>query len=477
MGERLLTAEGAETRATSDEDATRAADDPKRLFGETPVRRLFFTAALPGAAGMLVSSIYGAMDGVLVGNFVGETPFAGINLAMPFVIVLFAFGDLIGVGSAVPISIALGEDRDADANNLFTCSVILNVILGAVLGGALWLLAPAIFAAMGAEGDLARAATTYLRVYAAFAPLVTNAYAFDNYLRISGRIKRSLVANTFMAVFGAVLEFILLGPADLGVGAAALSYSLAMVASIGIAAYPFVRGGLQLRFVRPRFRLADMVEIVRCGISTFLDNIAGRVTSIVMNAALLAMGGEQAVSIFGVAMFSEMIIVPIVYGTLDALQPAVGYNWGARDYGRVAALERWCFGGVAVVSLVYLALVLAFPEPIVLLFVPDASAAFLAEAVWALRLFAAAFAVRWFAFAAQSFLVNVGEAVPATVISVCSALAFPLPLIWLLSPLGLTGLWLNNAVNAVLTSMLGAVLLLRLRTKMRAMRDESPAGA
>lgn len=65
--------------------------DPKELFGSTPIPKLFFTAALPGAVGMLVSSIYGTMDGILVGNFIGETPFAAINLAMPFVIVLFAF--------------------------------------------------------------------------------------------------------------------------------------------------------------------------------------------------------------------------------------------------------------------------------------------------------------------------------------------------------------------------------------------------
>lgn len=114
-------------------------------------------------------------------------------------------------------------------------------------------------------------------------------------------------------------------------------------------------------------------------------------------------------------------------------------------------------------------LIIAFPRPVILLFVPGASDAFVAEAIRALRLFGLAFSIRWFAFGAQSFLVNVGEVVPATVISVCSAIAFPLPLIWLLSPLGLTGLWLNNAVNALLTSLLGALLLLQLRSKVRAM--------
>lgn len=442
-------------------------DDPKRLFGSTPIPQLFLTAALPGAVGMLVSSIYGTMDGILVGNFVGETPFAAINLAMPFVIVLFAFGDLIGVGSSVPISIALGEGRDDDANNIFTCSCVANVIAGAVLGILLWVLAPPIFRLMGATGELADLAIIYLRVYAAFAPFTTIAYALDNYLRISGRIKRSLAASTFMALFGAALEFVLLGPLGMGVGAAALSYSLAMVCAVLIALWPFLGGTLQLRFVTPRPSLDIAWEVFRCGVSTFLDNIAGRITSVVMNVALLAMGGQDGVAIFGVAMFTEGIIVSIIYGTLDALQPAVGYNWGARDYRRVKRLEQWCFGAVAGISVLYLVLLMAFPEPVTVLFVPGASRAFLAEATRALRLFALAYALRWFTFGVQSFLVNVGEVVPATAMSIGMTLVFPLVLVWALSPLGLTGLWLVSAANAVLSSLLGIALLLRLREKVR----------
>ena len=445
--------------------------DPKELFGTTPVTKLFLTAALPGAVGMLVSSIYGMMDGIFVGNYVGETAFAAINLAMPFVIVLFAFGDLIGVGSAVPISIALGENRDDDANNLFSCSCILNVVTGALLGALLWVLAPGIFSLMGAEGELAGMATTYLRVYAAFAPLTTIGYALDNYLRISGKIRRSLFANTFLAIFGAVIEFILLGIFGLDVGAAALSYSLAMVSGAIIAIWPFVRGGLQLRFVRPRFTWADTAEIFRCGVSTFLDNITSRVTSIVMNIVLLALGGADAVAIYGACMFAVWFVNPLIYGMLDALQPAVGYNWGARELGRVKRLEMYCFAAAAIVSILAMVFLLVFPQLIVGLFMPEATGELLLEAELALRLVALSLSLRWFVFGAQSFLVNVGDVIPSTIISVCSAFVFPLALIWLLYPLGLTGIWFVDLANAALTSIVGVYLLLRLRKRVRAMQE------
>ena len=81
------------------------------LFSQTPPRKLFFLAAIPGAVSMLASALYQTLDGVFVGQFIGELAFAALNLAMPFVIINFSLADLIGFGSAVPISISLGRRR------------------------------------------------------------------------------------------------------------------------------------------------------------------------------------------------------------------------------------------------------------------------------------------------------------------------------------------------------------------------------
>ena len=93
--------------------------DQNALFAKTPPGKLCLIAAIPGAIGMLASALYQLVDGILVGQVLGEAAFAAINLAMPFVIINFALADLIGVGSSVPISVRLGQgDKDA-ANNIF----------------------------------------------------------------------------------------------------------------------------------------------------------------------------------------------------------------------------------------------------------------------------------------------------------------------------------------------------------------------
>ena len=145
---------------------------------------------------------------LFVGQGLGSTAFAAINLAMPFVIINFALADLIGVGSSVPISISLGQGKKDEANGIFSSSVLLIVGASAVLGFVLFLLAPLMISLMGAEGEFRDLAILYLRVYVAFSPVTTIVFAMDNYLKICGKVKTSMALNIMMSVCAAVLEVI-----------------------------------------------------------------------------------------------------------------------------------------------------------------------------------------------------------------------------------------------------------------------------
>ena len=385
----------------------------KELFSKTPPTKLFFTAAIPGSIGMLASALYQTIDGMLVGRILSGNAFAALNLAMPLVIINFSLADLIGVGSAVPISVRLGEKKEGEANNIFTSACLMIVAAGFILGLAIFLSAPALIGLMGAEGELAELAVQYLRVYCLCSPFTTIVFAMDNYLKICGQVRSSMALNIVMSVLSAALEFLFLFVFRWGIWAAALGTCTSMFVCALAALYPFFRKKMQLRFVRPKFDRTMMKTIVTCGSPNFLNNVAGRITSIIMNVILLQVGGATAVSVYGILMFADGFVQPLLYGMCDSLQPAVGYNWGA------GALKR--------VSSVYL--------------------------------------VRWFSFAAQSYMSAVEKPVPAMVISVCTAVAFPLVMIVLLWPMGLKGLWLNVPGTSLMAAILAFFILNRFEKK------------
>lgn len=436
------------------------------LFIKTSPIKLFFLASIPGAVSMFASALYYTLDGIFVGHFLGETAFAALNLAMPFVIINFSLADLISVGSAIPISISLGKEQKKEADNLFTCACLMIVAAGALIGAVMFAAAPLLIRLMGAEGNFAELAVQYLRVYALCSPVTTIIFAVDNYLRICGYIRGSLFVNLLMSVLSAVLEFLFLGVFRWGIWAAALATCSGMFICTVIAFVPFFREKAVLRFCRPHFTVSLVRQIITCGTPNFLNNIAGRITSILMNVILVRLGGEMAVSVYGILMFAEGLIQPLLYGMCDSLQPAVGYNWGAQKFSRVRAIEKCCFTASGILSLLSVVLMALFPEQLTRLFISGAGPDVTAMSVTAIRLFSLTYITRWFSFATQSYMLAIEKPLPASLISVSTALIFPVILIIALWPFGLTGIWLNFAGTSALAAVMSAVILTRLRAEL-----------
>lgn len=438
-----------------------------KLFAHTSPARIFLLAAIPGAVSMLASSLYQTIDGMFVGQGLGSTAFAAINLAMPFVIINFAVADLIGVGSSVPISISLGQGRRDDADQIFSSSVLMIIAASAVLGGLMFLLAPALMTLMGAEGDFHRLATQYLRVYAAFSPVTTLVFATDNYMRLCGKTQSSMWLNIFMSCCSATLEFLFIIVFGGGVWAAALGTCLSMAISLAIAITPFILGRRNLRFVRPRITLAMIRRILANGTPNFLNNIAGRITSIVMNMMLVRMGGQDAVSVYGTLMYADGLVQPVMYGMVDSLQPAIGYNWGAGKKSRVRAIEKCAIAAAVGVCAISFLVIHGIPEIVVRIFVDESQTALLAMAIPALTVFSYAYLTRWISFTTQSFMLAIEKPHYAAAISISTAFIFPLALLFLLQGFGLDGIWFNFAGSNILAAILSLLIVAKVWKEVR----------
>ncbi len=428
--------------------------------------RLFFIVALPGLISMLAASLYQLCEGAFVGQQIGESAFAAINIAMPIVFINFAFADLVGVGSSVPISVALGRKDEKRANNIFTCAILLIFTLATLSGLTLYFTAPFFAKLMGAEGELAQMAVRYVRIFAILSPFTTVVFATDNYLRISGFVKGSMLLNILMTCLTVTFLTIFLVALDMGVEGSALASCSSMFVCAIIAFIPFLRKKTILKFVKPRFSLSMLGEIFSCGMPVFLNNIAGRVTAIIMNATLLRIGGQTAIAAYAVLMYSGAIVEPMLYGVSDAVQPAIGYNWGANSLPRVKAIAKCSFVFCGMISLLCTALMVGCPSWLVKIFVDEKDVALMELATHALRLFGIGFAFSWFGFAVQGFLGAIEKPLPAAVISVARAMVVPVVLIYALQFMGLDGLWLNYTGTALVTSIMALVLLVVIQKKI-----------
>ncbi|WP_026394205.1 MATE family efflux transporter [Acetobacterium malicum] len=434
--------------------------DYKTLYEKVAPHRLLVMVAIPSIISMLAACLYQMVDGVFVGQNLGTQAFAAMNLVMPLVIINFSVAELIGVGSSVPIAIRLGEKDLKTANNIFTSACIMIVVSGVLLGGMFFIFADDLLRLMGADEALVALGSQYLRVYALLSPFTLIMFAVDNYLRICGKIKYSMFANIFVSVLIIIIEFIMIVVLHWGIWAAALASNLGMFIGTIICFIPFLAGKTQLQFVRPRITRQLLGTIFANGFPSFFSNISSRVTSIVINIYLLRLGGAGAVATYGVLLYADGIIQQVLYGLCDSLQPAVGYNFGAKNHQRVRKIVRMYFGVCGVISMAMTGILIFSRETLALMFISAGDQDVITMTVQAMLIFASAYLFRWISLATQCYLTAIGQYAYATMISTAMALAFPVFfLLTLTESLGLIAIWLNIPLSALAAAILSMVMI------------------
>ena len=453
----------------------------EEMYAKMSPWRLFFVVAAPGMVSMFAMSIYSILEGIFIGQTLGEGALAAINIAVPLVMINFSLADLIGVGASAPISIALGKADYKTANNVFSCAIILNFVASAAMGAIMFFAAVPLSRMMGADEELLDTAVRYLRVFALCGPITTIFFAMDNYLRICGRVKTSMFINIGCNVgtLGLLTLFLLVLKTD--VVGAAFAICIAMCTCSVVCLIPFLRKTQLLKFTKPQFHFAMVKEIAACGSPVFLNNIAGRVTSILMNISLMTLGvtllgdggGQTAVAVYAVLMYSSDLCWPLLYGIADSLAPALGYNWGAKNYDRVKRIARCAYIGTAVVGLISTSFLFFFPGTIASWFSSATESRLLEISTHAIRIFSFAYIFRWFGITTQSYFSAIGKPLQATIISVCTAFIFPVILLGALWNLQLDGIWFNFVGVTVLAAILSAILLVRLMKEIKKKEKET----
>ena len=146
----------------------------------------------PSIVMMVFTSIYGVVDGLFVSNFAGKTPFAAINLIMPFIMVLGGIGFMIGTGGTALVSKVLGERQPEKANRYFSMMVLFTVIVGAVLTviGIVFMEPVALF--LGATQEMLHDCLVYGRIVIAFTAAFMLQNVFQSFLIAAEKPKLGL---------------------------------------------------------------------------------------------------------------------------------------------------------------------------------------------------------------------------------------------------------------------------------------------
>lgn len=253
-------------------------------------RLLEFT--LPSMAMMIFTSIYGVVDGIFVSNYVGETPFAALNLIMPYIMIFSAIGTMIGVGGSALVAFTIGTGDEKKANEIFSLVIYLLIILGAVVTVVGRIFAEPAAMVPGAGENMLPYCVQYAKICFVGAIPLALQYAFQSLFIVAEKPKLGLYVTVGAGVTNMFLDWLLVGVLKLGLAGAAYATVIGIAAGgfIPLLYFMFPNTSL-LRLGKTKWYGKDMLKVAANGSSEFLSNISMSIVSMLYNFQLMKYAG------------------------------------------------------------------------------------------------------------------------------------------------------------------------------------------
>ena len=411
--------------------------------------------------GLLGTSCYILADTYFISQAAGTDGVTLLNLCLPIYNLIFAFGSMIGLGSATRYTI-LQAQGDARAQRYFS-----NAIFSACILSVPFLLAgifcpEALLRLMGGDAEIVALGVGYTRIFLLFTPFFMCNYIVSAFTRNDGDPSLAMVATLSGSLFNVVFDYIFMFPMGLGLPGAALATAVSPVLSICICSRHFFKKSNTLRFLRRAPSIRLLAQSCPLGVSGFVGELSSGVTTTVFNLLLLRLSGNVAVAAYGVIANFALVATAIFNGVAQGAQPLVSVCYGKNDSQGARKLLFLGTGTALTLAAVLYGVVVGFTDPLVALFNSENSLQMAAFAHTGMRVYFMGYFFAGFNIVAAGYLGAVNRPAEASATSLCRGMAAIVVCSLVLSTLfGMNGVWAAFPASEALTALLTVVLLLK----------------
>lgn len=468
-------------------------------LGTDSLGKLLARYAIPAIIAMASSSLYHIIDSIFIGHGVGGFAISGMAITLPIMNISAAFGAMVGVGAAARISIRLGEGNKRAAEQILGNAVMLNMVLGiSIMLIFLIFLDPILLFFSGGDAgeETLQYAREFMRVIM-FGNIITHLYlGLNEQLRASGYPRKAMYIMILSMVVCTILNPLFIFGFGWGVQGSAFATVISQTICLLIQIHHYTSKSSFLRFKREsfRFKRSIIINIVSIGMAPFILNVCASLVTRFMNTVLLQYGGTGADDVIQAATFDGnvgdvyvgaygimnrviLLFIMVANGFNQGMQPIVGYNYGAKQYGRVLKTLKYTAICATCVTTFAFAIGMLFPQYVAALFVEGgnsaADQAMIKVVEQGLSIAMIMFPLVGFQIVAGGFFQYIGRAPMAMLLSATRQLLFLLPLLLTLTPkFGAVGAWMSMPIADSASVLVATTLLIIQVRKLKRMERE-----
>ncbi len=404
-----------------------------KQLGEDKISKLLIRFSIPAIVGMLVNGMYNVVDRIFIGRGVGSEGIAGITIGFPLMLLIMAFGMLVGIGATAQISIRLGEQKKNEAElilgNCFSLLIILS--LGLTLFGLVFL--DPLLRFFGASPAIFPYAHDYMKVILAGAVFQGIGFGMNNIIRADGHPGTAMLTMIAGAILNALLCPVFIFWLKMGMRGAAFATVISQVfTAVWVLAYFLGKHShLKIRWPNLKLKLPVIGSIIAIGFAPFAMQVAASILNIILNNSLKVYGGDLAVSAMGIVYSILMLILMPLFGINQGAQPIIGYNYGAQKFDRVKKTLKLAILAATAIVVFGFIMTRMIPEQLIRLF-NDEDERLVELGTQTLQVFLLMLPIVGFQIVSSNYFQAVGKPIQAMILSLSRQVILLIPALLIL---------------------------------------------
>lgn len=453
--------------------------DQLQELREAPIKKLLWKYSLPAIIGSSVAALYNIITRYFVGNaeYLDDHALSAMGIALPVMTMIAAFGMLVGAGAGSRISIYLGNEDYDRAESVVGTSLLLTLTITLTVSYGMYLFLDHLVYLLGADEFTYQYTHDFLRYFLPGAIFSNLCFSFNNMMRASGHPRKAMYTMLLTLVVNLVLAPLFIYVLKWGIKGAAISIVLSMVVGTIFVMAHFMSHSTLLRFrlAKIRYNWPITKAVLSIGMSPFIMNVVSAAIIFIIIRQVKIYGGSLGVAAYTIANITLMLVVLVLLGLTQGMQPIVGYSYGAGAFDRLREALLYtikvgiCIGLIAAVIGVF------FPALVVRPFNPSEELAQVTMS--SIRIVTLLFPLVGFQMVVTIFFQSIGMVGHSIFLSLSRQIIFLIPALFILPNLlpswgipAIDGVWAAIPAADFLSAFLAALLLwLQLREfkKMR----------
>jgi putative MATE family efflux protein len=313
-------------------------------LGKDSVLPLMIRMGLPVLAAQVINLLYNIVDRSYIGHIsgTGAVALTGVGLTLPAIIIITAFGAIVGGGGAPLAAIALGKGDRQRAEEILGNGFTLLVLMSIVFSGLFFIFKAPFLRLTGSSTTTFSYADQYLGIYITGTLFAEITVGLNTFVTAQGNPGTAMGSVLLGAMLNIVLDPLFIFVFGLGVRGAAIATVISQAASAAwIISFLFSsRATLKLKKKYMHLQKNIITGMVALGISPFIMQATEALISIVMNSGLQKYGGDLYVGALTVMQAVMQFATVPSSGFAQGVQPIISYNYGAGNKNRVRKTVR-----------------------------------------------------------------------------------------------------------------------------------------